>query len=166
MGSRIEHRAEFSADIATAYAAVAGEDALRARLTELGGHSAAVVSYAEKADGLEYELRQGISADKLPGAVRTVHKGDLIVHRTQIWRPDGAGYLGASTVEVGGVPGQITARTALDASGDKSVLNILGEVTVRIPLFGAKLESVIAEQVSKLLEHESEFIAKWLAEAS
>jgi hypothetical protein len=166
MGSRIEHRAEFSTDIATAYVAVAGESALQARLEELGGHGAAVVSYTETAEGVEYELRQGISADKLPGAVRTLHKGDLVVHRTQIWRPDGDGYLGAATVEVGGVPGQIAARTALDGSGDKSVLNIVGEVTVRIPLFGAKLESVIAEQVSKLLEHESEFIAKWLAEAS
>jgi len=166
MGSRIEHRAEFSTDVATAYTAVAGEGALQARLEELGGHGAAVVSYTETAEALEYELKQGISADKLPGAVRTLHKGDLIVHRTQIWRPDGEGYLGAATVEVGGVPGQIVARTALDGSGDKSVLNIVGEVTVRIPLFGAKLESVIAEQVSKLLEHESEFIAKWLAEAS
>ncbi len=166
MGSRIEHRAEFSADIATAYAAVAGEDALQARLEELGGHGAAVVSYAENADGLEYELRQGISADQLPSAVRTLHKGDLIVHRTQIWRPEGAGYVGASTVEVGGVPGQIVARTTLTGSGDRSVLAIVGEVTVRIPLFGAKLESVIAEQVSKLLEREAEFTAKWLAEAS
>ncbi len=166
MGSRIEHRAEFSADVATAYAAAAGEDALRARMEELGGHGAGVVSYALDNGALEYELRQGISADKLPGAVRTLHKGDLVVHRTQIWRPEGAGYLGAATVEVGGVPGQIVARTTLTGSGEKSVLVNSGEVTVRIPLFGAKLESVIAEQVSKLLEREAEFTAKWLAEAS
>jgi hypothetical protein len=164
MGSRIEHRAEFSADVATAYVAVAGEDALRARLAELGGHGAALLSYARKAGDLEYELRQGISADKLPAAVRTLHKGDLIVHRTQIWRPDGDGYAGAGTVEVGGVPGEIVARTALAGNGTKSVLRTNGEVIVRIPLFGAKLESVIAEQVTKLLEREAEFTAKWLAE--
>ena len=38
-------------------------------------------------------------------------------------------------------------------------------MTVRIPLFGAKLESVIVEQVTKLLEREAEFTAKWLTEA-
>ena len=165
MGSRIEHRAEFSADVAAAYAAVAGEDALRARLEQLGGDNAALLSYNRTADGLEFELRQGISADKLPGAVRTLHKGDLIVHRTQIWRPEGAGYAGAGTVEVGGVPGEIVARTALTGEGGKSTLRTTGEVTVRIPLFGAKLESVISEQVTKLLEREAEFTAKWLAEA-
>lgn len=168
MGSRIEHRAEFSADMAATYAAVAGEDALRARLEQLGGHGAALLSYEVSGTDLRYELRQGISADKLPQAVRTLHKGDLVVTRTQTWRVsnDGTGHQGNATVEVGGVPGEITARTALLANEAKTVLRISGEVTVRIPLFGGKLESVIAEQVTKLLEHESEFTAKWLTEAN
>ena len=166
MGSRIEHRADFSADVASAYAAVAGEDALRARLEQLGGHAAALLSYEVSDKGLRYQLRQGISADKLPQAVRTLHKGDLMVTRTQIWQPSGAEYQGKAAVEVGGVPGEITARTALLADGDKTVLRTSGEVVVRIPLFGAKLEGVIAEQVTKLLDREAEFSAKWLAEAA
>jgi hypothetical protein len=168
MGSRIEHRAEFTTDVASAYAAVAGEKALRARLEELGGHSAALLAYEASDAGLRYQLRQGISADKLPQAVRTLHKGDLLVTRTQTWRvsKDGTGRQGDASVEVGGVPGEILARTALLANGGTTVLRISGEVTVRIPLFGGKLESVIAEQVSKLLEREAEFTAKWLAEAA
>lgn len=168
MGSRIEHRAAFSADVASTYVAVAGEAALRARLEELGGHSAALLAYEASDAGLRYQLRQGISADKLPQAVRTLHKGDLLVTRTQTWRVsnDGTGHQGNATVEVGGVPGEITARTALLANGDQTVLRTSGEVTVRIPLFGGKLESVIAEQVTKLLEREAEFTAKWLTEAN
>lgn len=61
MGSRIEHRADFAADVASAYAAVAGEDALRARLEELGGHAAALLSYEVSEKGLRYQLRQGIA---------------------------------------------------------------------------------------------------------
>lgn len=168
MGSRIEHRAEFSADVAATYAAVAGEEALRARLEELGGHGAALLSYEVSEPGLRYELRQGISAEKLPQAVRTLHKGDLMVTRTQSWRVsnDGTGHQGNASVEVGGVPGEIVARTALLLKGDRTVLRTSGEVTVRIPLFGGKLEAVIAEQVTKLLEREAEFTAKWLAEAA
>lgn len=168
MGSRIEHRAEFSADVAAVYAAVSGEDALRARLERLGGHDAELVSYTPTGDGVRFELRQGISADKLPPAVRTLHRGDLLVNRTQTWRVsgDGAGHQGDATVEVGGVPGEIVAKTALGAVNGKTVLRTSGEVTVRIPLFGGKLESVIADQVTKLLEREAEFTAKWLTEAS
>lgn len=168
MGSRIEHRAEFSADVAAVYAAVSGEDALRARLERLGGHGAELVSYTPTADGVRFELRQGISADKLPQAVRTLHKGDLMVSRTQTWRPskDGTGHQGDATVAVGGVPGEIVARTALGDAGGKTVLRTSGEVTVRIPLIGGKLENVIAEQVTKLLEREAEFTAKWLTEAN
>jgi hypothetical protein len=168
MGTRIEHRAEFSADVAATYAAVAGEDALRARLERLGGHGAALLAYEESGSDLRYELRQGISADKLPQAVRALHKGDLMVTRTQTWRVsnDGTGRQGNATVEVGGVPGEIVARTALLANGAKTVFRTSGEVTMRVPLFGAKLESVIAEQVTKLLEREAEFAAKWLTDAT
>ncbi|MBE1499178.1 hypothetical protein H4696_006278 [Amycolatopsis lexingtonensis] len=168
MGSRIEHRAEFAADVAAVYAAVSGEDALRARLAELGGHDAALLAYEVSGTDLRYQLRQGISADRLPQAVRTLHKGDLLVTRTQTWRVsnDGTGHQGQAAVEVGGVPGEITARTAVLANGAKTVLRTSGEVTVRIPLFGGKLESVIAEQVTKLLEREAEFTAKWLAGAA
>ena len=165
MGSRIEHRAEFAADVAAVYAAVSGEDALRARLDRLGGHGAALVSYTPSAGGVRFELRQGISAEKLPQAVRALHKGDLMVSRTQTWRASGDGHQGEASVEVSGVPGEIVARTALGAVDGRTVLRTSGEVTVRIPLFGGKLETVIAEQVTKLLEREAEFTAKWLAEA-
>ncbi|GAA4541683.1 DUF2505 domain-containing protein [Amycolatopsis samaneae] len=165
MGSRIEHRAEFSGDVADVLAAVAGEDALAARLERLGGDGAALLKYSwSDDDEIFVELRQGISAERLPQAVRALHKGDLVVHRTQTWRPEGEGYTGEATVEVGGVPGEITARTSLTADGDRVVLATHGEVTVRIPLFGGKLETVIAEQVTKLLEREGEFTAKWLAD--
>jgi len=69
MGSRIEHRAEFSADVASTYAAVAGEDALRARLEQLGGHSAELLAYEVSGTDLRYELRQGISADKMDSVI-------------------------------------------------------------------------------------------------
>ncbi|MEC3975369.1 DUF2505 domain-containing protein [Amycolatopsis sp. H20-H5] len=164
MASRIEHRAEFSADVATVLAAVSGETALRARLEQLGGHAAKLLEHVPADDGVQYKLQQGISADRLPQAVRTLHKGDLIVEREQIWKASGTEYIGVATAVVNGVPGEITSKTKLSEEGGQTVLRTSGEVKVRIPLFGAKLESVIAEQVTKLLEREAEFTAKWLAE--
>lgn len=164
MGSRIEHRALFSPDVEAVLAATSTEDAIRARLAEIGGEHAELLSFTPSGDGVSFKLRQGISADRLPQAVRVIHKGDLMVERTQTWTRDGNGYTGTATAVVSGVPGEITARTSLKREGDKTVLANLGEVVVRIPLLGSKLESVIAEQVTKLLHREAEFTAKWLAE--
>ncbi|MEV7549052.1 DUF2505 domain-containing protein [Amycolatopsis sp. NPDC089917] len=164
MASRIEHRSAFSADLATTFDAVAGEPALRARLEQIGGDDAELLEYAPAEDGVRYKLRQGISSDKLPSAVRTLHRGDLIVEREQTWKTSGTGYAGTATASVSGVPGEITAKTSLTGEGERTTLVNSGEVKVRIPFVGGKLESVIAEQVTRLLEREAEFVAKWLAE--
>ncbi|WP_181774694.1 DUF2505 domain-containing protein [Amycolatopsis pittospori] len=167
MASRIEHRTAFSADLATTFDAVAGEAALRARLEQIGGDNAELLEYAPAGDdtgGVRYKLRQGISSDKLPSAVRTLHRGDLVVEREQVWRAAGNGYTGTATASVHGVPGEISAKTSLTGEGEQTTLVNSGEVKVRIPLVGGKLENVIAEQVTKLLEREAEFVAKWLAE--
>lgn len=164
MGSRIDHRAEFSQDLDEVFAASSDESVLRARLEQLGGKDGGLQEYATTPDGVKFRLIQGIAADQLPQAVRTLYKGDLIVHRDQVWTRAGEGYTGTAHATVDGVPGEITATTSLTREGGQTVVGTLGEVKVRIPLFGAKLESVIAEQVTKLLVREAEFTAKWLAD--
>ncbi|HWD01131.1 MAG TPA: DUF2505 domain-containing protein [Amycolatopsis sp.] len=164
MGSRIEHRAEFSAPLSAVLAAVAGEDALRARLAELGGDDAKLLSHAASDDAVRYELQHGIAAQRLPQAVRALHKGDIVVRRKQVWERSGEGYTGQVDVNVGGVPGEIGARTFLTPRGEAVEFRTSGEVTVRIPLFGGKIEEFVAQQVTNLLGREAEFTTSWLAE--
>ncbi|HET6501650.1 MAG TPA: DUF2505 family protein, partial [Amycolatopsis sp.] len=38
-----------------------------------------------------------------------------------------------------------------------------GEVRIRIPLVGGKVEGFVADQVTNLLQGEAEFTARWLA---
>ncbi|PXY32768.1 DUF2505 domain-containing protein [Prauserella muralis] len=166
MASRIEHRATFPHSVADVLAADSGEEALRARLAELGGKDARLQDHTVTADGVRYTLLQGVAAEKLPQAVRTIHKGDLLVTREHVWTGSGDRYTGSIRAHVGGVPSEITARTELVADGDGSVLVVRGEAKVRIPIVGGKLESYIAEQVSDLLRHESGFTAKWLERGS
>ncbi|GAA1034939.1 MULTISPECIES: DUF2505 domain-containing protein [Amycolatopsis] len=168
MGSRIEHRGEFDGSLADVFAAVAGEEALRARLAEQGGDDAKLLTYTAEAeaDSVRYELQHGIKAAKLPQAVRALHKGDIIVNRTQTWKRSGDEYTGRSDVSVGGVPGEISASTYLTrgAKDGKVLLRTSGEVVVRIPLFGGRIEEFVSEQVVNLLRNEDEFTAQWLAE--
>jgi hypothetical protein len=164
MASRIEHRAEFAHGVDEVLAASTDESVLRARLEQIGGTSAALLEHSTTPDGVRFKLRQGIEAERLPQAVRTLHKGDLIVQREQAWHRSGEGYTGTAKAAVSGVPGEISARTELTSENGRTVLGTTGEVKVRLPLVGGKLESVVAEQVRKLLEREAEFTAKWLAE--
>lgn len=163
MASRIEHHAEFTDGVAEVLAALTDKDALLARLERLGGKHAALQEHEPGADRVHYRLIQGIAAEQLPPAVHSLHKGDLIVHREQTWQRASRGYTGTARATVNGVPGEIEATTELTGSPAGAVLSTTGEAKVRIPLVGGKLEAVIAEQVTKLLEREAEFTVGWLA---
>lgn len=163
MASDIEHRAEFDHGVREVLAAQSEEDALRARLRELGGKDATLRGHEWTAGGVRFTLLQGIPAEKLPQAVRTLHKGDLVVHREQTFEQAGDGYTGVAKASVSGVPGEITARTEITPRGEGTRQHTVGEAKVNVPLVGGKLESVIAEQVTNLLRMEAEFTAKWLA---
>jgi hypothetical protein len=164
MASRIEHHAEFSQGVDEVFAAQTSEPALRARLAEVGGENAALLDYTPTADGVRFTLRQGVAADKLPSIVRTLRSGDLAVDRQENWTRAGEGYAGTAKATVSGVPGEINVRTELSAEGGKTVLRANGEVKIRIPLVGGKIEGFVADEITKLLKREVELSAQWLAE--
>ncbi|GHF72818.1 hypothetical protein FHX82_000641 [Amycolatopsis bartoniae] len=162
MASRIEHRAEFSQGVDEVFAAQTSEPALRARLAEVGGQNAALLDHTATADGVRFTLRQGVGADKLPSIVRNLHSGDLTVDRQENWTRSGGGYTGTARGTVSGVPGEINVRTVLSAEGGRTLLHAIGEVKIRIPLVGGKLEGFVADQITKLLKREVELSAQWL----
>ena len=164
MASRIEHRAAFPVPAKAVHAAFVDREFLAERLRVLGGKDARLIDYTQRGAEVVFRLRQGVDAARLPSVARTVIKGDLVVERTEAWRPDGTGFAGDTTAAVSGVPGDIKGRFALVDSGSGSVWTTSGEVKVRIPFVGGKVESVIAEQVGRLLAAEAEFTATWLAE--
>lgn len=165
MASPIEHRAEFTQGLAEVFTALSDRDALQARLDAIGGLNARVSSYSREGDRWSFLLRQGVGADKLPGFVRALHSGDLIVEREQTWTKRGEKYTGTVKATVGAIPGDITARTELSTDGDLTVLRTDGEVKIRIPLVGGRVEGFVAGEVTKLLQQEADFTAQWLAAA-
>lgn len=164
MASRIEHRTEFDHPLEQVLSAMTDENALKEQLEQIGGHDAALLAHATSPTGVSYTLRQGVPADKLPGPVRSLHSGDLMVQREQSWEHiDADVATGIAHAHVSGVPGDIKATTELKAQGDKTVWLVTGEVKVRIPLIGGKIERTIAEQVVRLMAREGDFIADRLA---
>ncbi|MET0235276.1 MAG: DUF2505 domain-containing protein [Kibdelosporangium sp.] len=160
MPSRMEHRARFATPAEAVHAAIIDPAFVADRLAALGGTDAAVEGRTESAGAVTYRLRQGLAAEHLPSTVRTLLKGDLVVHRTETWQPDRTGTVQAS---VQGVPGEITGRMRLsDVDGGSEWLTSLA-VRVSVPLIGGKLEKSIGEQVVRLLANEAAFTEKWLA---
>ncbi|NIH85906.1 DUF2505 domain-containing protein [Amycolatopsis granulosa] len=165
MASRIEHRAEYAYGVSEVFRAETGEEALKARLAEIGGKNSALLSHSADENGARYQLRQGIEADKLPPIVRKLQPGDLYVDREHTFTRDGDGYTGTARATVSGMPGEITARTEIRPAGDGTVVQTRGEVKVRIPLVGGKLESFVAAELTTLLAREAEFSREWLGRA-
>jgi hypothetical protein len=160
MSTRFEHRATFSSPAGTVHSTLVDRAFLEERLRVLGGKGAALTAHDVSGDEVTLRLRQGVDADRLPGAVKAILKGDLIVEREERW--SGRSSTGRATIS--GVPGEINSRTTLTDRGDGCELVTAAEVRVGIPLIGGKLEGVIAEQVGKLLAAESEFTGTWLAQ--
>lgn len=159
MPSRFEHRTTFAAQVGEVFSTLVGEAFLTARLKEIGGRSAALLDHEVTGDRAAFRFRQGVDADRLPGIVRSIVNGDLVVEREERWR--GNESTGKATID--GVPAHISSRGLLTARGTGTELVIRAEVRVGIPLVGGKIEKVVTEQVTKLLAAEAEFAEKWLA---
>jgi hypothetical protein len=164
MATSLEHRSAFPTSADAVYPTLVDEAFLTERLRAIGGKGAALLAHSRVGEATEFTLRQGVDASRLPGAVRSLVGGDLVVEREERWRPAGARYAAVTRVSISGVPGEINGEARLGDHGDGSLLVVRAQVRVGIPLVGGKLEKVIVEQVGKLLSAEAEFAETWLAE--
>jgi len=160
MSSRLEHRSTYPAPADVVYSTLVDEAFLTERLKAIGGKNAALLSHRREGDRVAFTLRQGVDGERLPSAVRSILKGDLVVEREEHWTAEDGGYVSLGKVSISGVPAEIRSRGRLVDAG----LSVRAEVRVGIPLIGGKIEKVVAEQVEKLLAAEAEFAEKWLAE--
>ena len=159
MPRSLDYRATSPHPAEKVYAAMVDRDLLEQQLRHLGGPGAGVTEYETTADGVRYTLRHGIPAEHLPSVVTSfVPGGNLKIDRTEQWRAGDAGvYDGTGTVQVVGTPA--TARSVMriaDVEGGSEV-RIRAEVTVKVPLVGAKIEEAVAGQIEQLLEAETQF---------
>ncbi len=137
---------------------------LAARLKANGGLDPEIVSQTSDADSADLVTRQGIPADVLPSIVSSFISGDPSTQRTENWTSNEDGsYIAQLKLTIQGAPASLKGTMALTADGAGSVLQINAEATVPVPMFGAKIEKVICEQVAELLAREETFTQGQLA---
>lgn len=156
---------EFPAGPAAVYALFTDADFLQQRMVAGGGIDPKVVSI-EGADGAAggdlshgaiVVTQQAIPASALPSMVATMMPGDPVTERSETWREDGDGYAAEFSLVVKGAPASLKGTMRLAPTAGGSVLTVQGAATVPIPMFGPKLEGVIAEQITAVLDSEGEY---------
>lgn len=69
---------------------------------------------------------------------------------------------GRFSAGVDGMPGKVEGTFTLAPGRTGTVVEIDGEVEVKIPFLGGKIEGLIVEQLVELFDAEQEFTAGWL----
>jgi hypothetical protein len=163
MARSIDYRSTLAFPADKVFATMTDEEYLRARLRELGGPGSELLEHQVGPDGARYKLKQGLSEKDLPPIVGKVMQGDLAIQRTETLRSTGPGaYGGDVDVAISGVPASASGTMRLADNGAGSEFEVHADVEVKVPLFGGKIEEIVAEQVRRLLEAETAFTVRWL----
>ena len=166
MARSIDYRSTLAFPAEKVFATMTDEEYLRARLRELGGPGSELLEHEATPESARYKLKQGLSEKDLPPIVGKVMQGDLAIQRTETLRKSVEGaYGGDVDVAISGVPASAsgTMRLAGNGTGTGSEFEVRADVEVKVPLFGGKIEEIVAGQVRRLLEAETAFTARWLA---
>jgi len=164
MARSIDYRSTLAFPAEKVFATMTDEEYLRARLRELGGPGSELLEHEATPESARYRLKQGLSEKDLPPIVGKVMQGDLAIQRTETLRKTGDdAYGGDVDVAISGVPASASGTMRLAGNGSGSEFEVRADVEVKVPLFGGKIEEIVAGQVRRLLEAETAFTARWLA---
>lgn len=158
MPTPLSVRQDFDVTPAALYARLKDREFVTGRLNASGGLNPEVVSMDVSGEDVTLVTRQAIPASILPSMVSALIPGDPVTERTETWHPDGEGYSATFSVLIKGAPASLKGTMALRPVGTGSELVVDGAANVPIPLFGAKVEKLVAEQVAGVLRREERFI--------
>jgi hypothetical protein len=161
MATGFEHTAHFTKPVATLHAALVSEQYWKDRMAEVGGPDARLVKF-ESNGGTDIDMVQTVDQKYLPEFVTKIRPGNLEIHRSEKWGGlTGDTATGTFVADVQGAPAKISGTTTLHVDGTGSSLTVHGEVEVRIPLLGGRVEEMIAEQLQRLMGKEDGFTQEW-----
>ncbi len=165
MPRSLDYRATSEHPAERVYTTMVDRDVLEKRLVQMGGPGAELQEYETTGDGgVTYTLQHGIDAADLPDMVtKLLPGGRVVIKRTERWAPADGGYSGTGRVSIAGTPAtaKATMRLGDNAAGSELVIDV--QVTVKVPIVGAKVEEAVAEQIRSLLTAETEFTLDQIA---
>lgn len=161
MATPLAFTADYRFSTADVRAAFADEQYWKDRLAEVGGPGARLESFDYDGRQLRVAMVQSIPEAELPSALTSVRPGDLIIPRTETYSETEE--TGVFEAHVEGAPAEVRGTVTLTGDDTQVRVVVEGNVAVSVPLFGKKIEAVVAEKLLELLAAEAEFTSTWIA---
>jgi hypothetical protein len=139
--------------------AMVADPAFRERVCEAVHASEHRVSVDEAGPGMTVVVDQTQPARGIPSFARKFVGDEIRIVQRETWA-DGSG--GSLTLEIPGKPGTFDGTVRL-AGDSTTVESFQGEVTVRVPLVGGRLEGLVGDLFRAALQAEERVGRAWLA---
>lgn len=105
-----------------------------------------------------------VRPELIPAAAARFVKSDLRVTFTEEWTLNEAGATSRTSVTVDGAPMSVEATSTLTGTETGCTREVTGNVSVRVPLLGGRIEKEAVARVGRLTENEQASAAQWLEE--
>lgn len=161
MATPLAYTAHYTHPAAAVRAALADEQYWKDRIEEVGGPGARLISFSTDGERVRAEMVQTIAAAELPSALTSVRPGDLVIPRAETY--DSADQSGSFEANVEDAPAKVRGTVTMTGDDSSSQAVVEGSVEVAVPLFGKKIEAVVADKLLELLASETEFTNTWIA---
>lgn len=105
-----------------------------------------------------------VRPELIPAAAARFVKSDLRISFTEEWTTNEAGAASRTSVTVDGAPVSVEATSTLTSAEAGSVRDVTGNVSVRVPLLGGRIEKEAVAHLGRVVEREQALAAQWLEE--
>lgn len=105
-----------------------------------------------------------VRPELIPAAAARFVKSDLRVSFTEEWATNEAGATSRTSVTVDGAPVSVEATSTLSPSDAGCTRDVSGNLSVRVPLLGGRIEKEAVARAGRVIERERELAASWLEE--
>ena len=159
MTKRITHDLTYGAPAAEV-SAMMGDRAFRERVCEDTGALRHDVTVQADGAGKRVRIEQVQTAQGLPSFATKIVGDEITTVQVERWTSvDHADV----DVSIPGKPGEMQGTVDLAGSGERTVETVDMEVTVRVPLVGGKMETFVADMLTKALDTEHRAGVEWLS---
>ncbi|MCW2808068.1 MAG: hypothetical protein JWQ93_2023 [Marmoricola sp.] len=158
-GMKLRHEISYDAPLAHVFAMLA-DPAFRQASADAMGVISVEVSITPKGEGMSVRIDQVQPTEGVPAFARTFAGETTRAVQSEEWSfPQG----GTITIETPGKPSSTRGTLALTESGGRTTETLDVEVKVKVPLLAGKLESLMAELITRGMDKEQVTGAAWLA---
>ena len=104
-----------------------------------------------------------VRPELIPAAAARFVKSDLRIAFTEEWTTNEAGASSRTSVTVDGAPVSVEATSTLTGTETGCTREVTGNVSVRVPLLGGRIEKEAVARVGHAFDREHQLAAEWAA---